>query len=106
MKTNNLINGINSVISTFGTDNIKLTIGDSINNHRVLTVSQLIRFLGTRRKPQYVNLGKALVVAYSANRGGVIAARSLNGLVRTDAVDINELIDFLQGNYAGGGLAA
>lgn len=102
MKTSTLVNSINNVIATFGTNEIKLAIGDSINNHRVLTVNQLIRFLGTRRKASYVNLGKALVKAYNANRGSISTARSVNGLVRTDAIDINELTSFLLGDYVGG----
>ena len=101
MKAITLTNRVNTVINSFGTENIKVRIGDSTNNHRVLTVNQLIRFLSTRRNPSYVNLGKTLSRVYNSNRSTILQVRLDNGLTRTDAIDINELTGFLLGDYIG-----
>lgn len=84
---NNLI----TVLNRYDNTDIKSAIGDSINNHRTVTVSQVIRFLNSRRNVTLKALGADLVVAYEALRDDLVETRSTTN--RTDAFDINEFID-------------
>lgn len=80
-----------TVLNRYDTTDIKVAIGDSTNNHRTVTVNQVIRFLGTRRNATLKALGLDLTVAYEAIRDDILATRSYTS--RTDALDINEFID-------------
>lgn len=82
-----------SVLENVGTENLKLTIGDSIDNNRVPTVNQVIRYLtraGASRNQK--GLGKQLIGAYGILRRDIQVSRAFSNS-RTDAIDINELIN-------------
>lgn len=81
-------NSVKEVLDNFTTNEIKELIGDSVNNHRVLTVNQVSRFLRTKKRTRV--LAKQLNAVYSKVRVSVLATRFLNGSRRTDAIDINE----------------
>lgn len=86
-----LASSLSSVLKQFGSQEIKSAIGDSINNNRVPTVSQMSRFLKTRRSPALIQAGRRLDALYpvlSAKAKSVARSRSS----RTDALDINEFI--------------
>ena len=84
---NNLI----TVLNRYDNADIKSAIGDSTNNNRTATVSQVIRFLSSRRNTDLKALGYDLSVAYEAVRDDLTDIRSSTN--RTDAFDINEFID-------------
>ena len=84
---NNLI----SVLNRYDNSDIKEAIGDSTNNHRTATISQVIRFLNSRRNITLKALGADLTVAYEAVRDDLVDIRTETN--RTDAFDINEFID-------------
>lgn len=86
------ITDLQGVVETYGTNAIKTSIGDSVNNNRTVTVNQLIRFLSTRRKPKLRLLGQQLETLYSNPliRAGVSDVRFLTD--RTDAIDLNEFV--------------
>lgn len=84
-------NTLITVLNRYDTTDIKLAIGDSINNHRTVTVNQVIRFLGTRRNASLKALSADLQVAYNTIREDMLSTRSYTN--RTDALDINEFID-------------
>lgn len=68
------------------TKNIKRLLGDSINNNRTLTVSQLIRYaklVGTK------DAARRLEVVAAFLEQDILDRRNF----RTDAIDINELVD-------------
>ena len=83
----NLVN----VLNRYDNTDIKVAIGDSTNNHRTVTVSQVIRFLNTRRNVTLKALGADLTAAYEILREDILATRAYTS--RTDALDINEFID-------------
>jgi len=88
----NFINLLGSLVEDLNTSHVKSTIGDSINNNRVLTVSQVIRFLesanGLRGSKK---LARNLSNVYEFLRQDIVETR-INK--RTDAIDINEFIVF------------
>lgn len=83
---------IESVLTTFGRNDIKAAIGDSVANNRTVTINQLIRFLGTRRKPAFRALGTQLAAVYGLPTVSGLLTGNRSGLARTDAFDINELL--------------
>jgi len=85
---NNLI----SVLNRYDTDDIKLAIGDSTNNHRTVTVNQVIRFLSLSKNPAILELSTDLAEAYEALQEDLVFIRNSNNN-RSDAYDINEFID-------------
>lgn len=91
-KSQKLVLSVLDVLEQFDTDTIKTKIGDSVNNNRTVTVSQFIRFLSTFNKRKWVDLAVNLDLVYNTYRSDIIDFRLSN---RTDAVDINELIYFL-----------
>lgn len=70
----------------FRTKVIKRSIGDSVNNHRTITVGQAIRFA---RKIGLVKEAITLNVVSSILEDQIIGRRGS----RTDAVDLNELVN-------------
>lgn len=88
-RIDGFFNVIEGIVSNVGSTVIKTEIGDSIENHRTLTVNQLVRFLTNSDNKATRNLGYRLREIY-------VAARVSNNIRRTpgrtDAVDINELI--------------
>lgn len=89
------LNNLESFLVKKTNKEIKLAIGDSINNHRVVSVSQVIRFL-TRRNATSAQrlLGSQLDTVYELLKDNILINRRLvRGSVRTDAIDINEFID-------------
>lgn len=87
-----LLETVNSVHLNGGFNNtnevIKNTVGDSLNNHRVPSVNQVIRYLTRENSStrQYA-VGAALRRIYGITRSALRGSRT-NG--RTDALDINE----------------
>ena len=90
-KYNVFFNLLTGVVGSLNTKSVKGRLGDSINNHRALTVSQVIRFLESRRNPELKNLGQNLDVVFELLKEDIVASRDN---LRTDAVDINEFINY------------
>lgn len=87
----NFFNQLNTVVNSLDTTDVKLTIGDSINNNRSLTVNQVIRFLLSSNVQQEIELGLSLQSVYGLIKADLLSSRINN---RTDALDINEFINF------------
>lgn len=88
-KYKQFLETILDVLDIYSTNEVKLTIGDSINNNRTLTVNQVIRFLNLTKGRK--KLGVQLEKVYPLLRQYMNAQRvSVNN--RTDAFDINEFI--------------
>lgn len=92
-----LANALSQAYSEFGSKAIKSTIGDSVNNNRVATVSQVSRFLRTRRRPSLIRTSRLLDGLYPVLSSQAVALSRRNSS-RTDALDINEFILFLRNN--------
>lgn len=90
-KCTNLYDGLLGVVNTYGRNDIKIALGDSIDNNRTLTVSQVIRYLNTKRK--FKSLGLNLGTAFNLLRSDILAERDN---FRTDAVDINEFLLYFE----------
>lgn len=97
------INNLTTVLGSLETNEVKEAIGDSTNNHRTLTVSQVIRFLESRRNGNMRILGANLAEVYELIREDLIFNRGNN---RTDAIDINEFVDGFETFVLGGGRGA
>lgn len=82
---------LNNVLSTVGRNDVKERIGDSVNNNRTLTVSQVIRFLEGSRSAKNKRLGQSLLSVYNIIGTDAVSSRNNN---RVDALDINEFLDF------------
>lgn len=82
------LNTMDSVLLNYPAVIVKSTIGDSTNNNRVPTVSQMIRFLNTIGSSK---LATNLSVSYDVLKEALYQRRSSTS--RTDAFDINELLD-------------
>lgn len=68
---------------------VKELIGDSTSNHRTVTVNQAIRYLeytGQRKTAKQVR------AAYAVLRNEITYARAFDGVVRTDAIDLDEFV--------------
>ena len=76
----------NSITSGNKTKLIKRFIGDSTNNNRRLTVSQLIRYLDLIGKDK---LADQIVATTEILKNDILKARTN----RTDAIDTNELVN-------------
>lgn len=84
---NELIGTVNGL----DTLDVKLTIGDSINNNRTLTVGQVTRYLLAAGGRRNVALGRSLQSVYNILKADIKNSRFNS---RTDAIDINEFINF------------
>ena len=70
---------------------VKDVVGDSVNNHRVPSVNQVIRFFKRKNASTRQRLlGKKLEAIYGVTRTPLRQARHS---VRTDALDINEFVN-------------
>jgi hypothetical protein len=84
-------NQLTNTVNSLDTLDAKLSIGDSINNNRTLTVGQVIRYLTESSSRKNVRLGKSLESVYEILKDDIRDFRFNN---RTDALDINEFINF------------
>lgn len=85
---------LKQVVERFNRDGVKVSVGDSINNNRSLTVSQVVRFLTEVSANQERNiLGVNLAAAYKRLRPLILQGRAVTRN-RTDAIDINEFINY------------
>jgi hypothetical protein len=83
------LEAIFNVLNGYTTDDIKTTIGDSVNNNRTVSVRQLIRFLTTIKN---TNLANQLEVVYNHIRPTINHNRDLKNF-RTDAIDVGEFLE-------------
>lgn len=86
-KVERFLSDVNRVLKVNTTNGIKRSIKDSVNNNRVITVNQLIRFL----KKKDSNLALKVSVAYGFVKHDIKFDRVFYTR-RTDAVDINEFL--------------
>lgn len=86
-------NQLNTVVNSLDPVEVKLTLGDSINNNRTLTVGQVVRFLTSTRNRRLTKIGTSLNNVFSIVRGDIKGSRNN---YRTDAIDINEFLNFYQ----------
>jgi hypothetical protein len=77
---------LEKMLNDYGSKGIQLSIGDSIYNHRVVSVNQAIRFLKFHNK----TLSRRLSVAFAILKPTMSYNRKNRGS-RTDAYDLNEL---------------
>jgi hypothetical protein len=82
----NLLNIVNSVSNT----QIKEIIGDSVNNHRTVSVIQTVRFLDQIGES---DLAAGLEDTFNLLRDDLKQARLARGTTRRDAFDIYEFAD-------------
>ena len=95
-KYKTFFNELISFLNCYDTEDIKTAIGDSTNNHRTATVSQVIRFLATRKSDDLRDLGNNLSLAYETLRDDLAITREDTN--RSDAFDINEFVDTYNAN--------
>lgn len=89
-RVNNLIANLNTFLSTNNRNAVKNTIGDSTNNHRTLTVNQVIRYLRQTKRYKFASQIEAV---YNRMKDDVQYYRMLTDSSRSDAIDINEFIN-------------
>ena len=99
-KYQTFFNNLNITLEDLNPNIVKATIGDSINNNRVLTVGQVVRFLSDSRIIGNKSLGSNLSNVYTTLRNDIVSSRSNS---RTDAIDINEFINFYETTVIGSG---
>jgi hypothetical protein len=97
----NFLEQLSNVVSSLDTTEVKAELGDSQNNHRVLTVSQVIRFLNGSGNRRLQTLARRLNTVYGLTRGSIKQVRSEG---RSDAIDINEFINFYNSQVIGKGI--
>jgi len=97
----NFLDTLTTVVSSLDTSEVKSELGDSTNNHRVLTVSQVIRFLNQTGNRRLSTLAKSLNTVYGLTRPNIKNTRSEG---RSDAIDINEFINFYSSQVVGRGV--
>lgn len=90
-KVSNFYNSLQGILAKTDTLGAKLTIGDSINNNRALTVSQVIRFFEESSFSGSKKLSYNLASVFEEVRPMILNTRTTR---RTDAVDINEFVEF------------
>lgn len=88
-KVNRLVN---TVLKTVNLDSVQVVIGDSTNNNRVPSVRQVIRYLNQTNQ---FTLGSDLGRVYRSLLSKKVFKRLRRGTYRTDAIDINELVQVL-----------
>ena len=92
MNALHMLNRIDEVIEWYGIDAIKARIGDSTDNNRTLSISQIKRFLATRRHTKAKELLRALN-EFRISTSGVRSCLGTTG--RTDALDYTEFKEFV-----------
>ena len=83
-------------VTTLNKISVKETIGDSTANHRVLTVSQLIRYLSTRRNSHDRKFVLFVKEVYASVRSAILAEREANGLSTDYTIYVTEFVNFLE----------
>lgn len=91
---------LNTVINSLDPVEVKTIIGDSINNNRTLTVGQVVRFLTSTGSTTFTNLGISLENIFNITK---VDIKNNRKNLRTDAIDINEFLNFYQDTVIGGG---
>lgn len=81
----NTIAELRSLLRGKRTKQVKKSLGDSVNNNRTLTVSQVVRYLNKTRDSE---LAATLQAVVEVLENEILNSRSN----RTDAIDINELV--------------
>jgi len=89
----NFFERLNLVVSSLDRNQVKTFIGDSVNNNRTLTIGQVVRFLTNSKAKDFTNLGKSLS---SLNNLLGSSIKNTRNNYRTDALDINEFLNFYQ----------
>ena len=90
------IEQLTSTVESLNVDTVKSTIGDSTDNHRSLSVSQLIRYLNTRRNVNNRRLAAVTQEVYASVRNAIYAERASFGLSTEYTVYVGEFISFLE----------
>lgn len=85
-ETFNILTEIRANVRGEESRNIKFVLGDSINNNRTLTVSQVVRYLTSIN---CVRLANTVELVTEILQDEIEKARTN----RTDAIDINELVN-------------
>lgn len=101
MMTSMDVVGLQRVLGQIPNNVIKRVAGGSVENNRVPTVNQVIKFLKKTRRKSYKNLRRLaneLEKVYPQISRSLGMNRILRGTVRNDAYDINECLDFLVSN--------
>jgi len=89
-KYKQFYSSLRATVDNTDTIRLKAAIGDSTNNHRTPTVSQVIRFLNRKNSSKNQRqLGKKLRNIYPMLR---TTAKNFRNSNRTDAIDINEFL--------------
>jgi len=96
----NFFQQLSTVVGSLDPVEVKLTIGDSINNNRTLTINQVARFLTGSRNRRFKLLGNSLLAVKGILNEDLINSRNNN---RTDALDINEFLNFYGETVINGG---
>lgn len=94
-----VIDRIESISTEWGTSGktLQFYIGDSTNNNRQPSVSQVIRyFTRSSASKRQREAGNALKAVYDTYRSEIRSARHSRASSRTDAIDINEFIKFFE----------
>lgn len=92
-KVSKFYNKLTTALNKVETIEAKLIIGDSINNHRTLTVNQVVRYFRESGVRGGKTLANNLEISYIALRPLIEVARDNN---RSDAIDINEFNSFYE----------
>lgn len=87
-KSSQFVKLISLISNSVDKNKVKEAIGDSSNNHRTLSVNQMIRFLSTRPSQRLVGLGNSLNNVYTIVRSSIASNRGR----RTDAIDMSEFL--------------
>ncbi|HEY8366159.1 MAG TPA: hypothetical protein VIL57_03335 [Bacteroidia bacterium] len=87
-----LLNQLSTALSGVTNAKLKGSIGDSVTNNRVPTVSQVIRFLYQSRRRSDQLLAAKVEGVYEVLRNRIDGQRRNS---RSDAVDINEFRRYL-----------
>lgn len=90
-KVDRLINKVVDIVNNTTSENVQAAVGDSVNNNRIVSVNQTIRYL--RQTATNWTLGADLNRAYQALRRQGAFKRLRRNKNRTDAIDMNELLD-------------
>ena len=89
VNSTNFLDTLLATVNSFDSRRIKLKIGDSTNNRRTLTISQVVRFLRATRRTA---LATQLETVYELLLPILRRQREVNNF-RTDAFDFNEFIN-------------
>ena len=79
---------------------VKTSIGDSTNNHRNLTVNQVVRALAGAKSRKLKTLRRNIQMIYPLVQPNLQVNRVLNGLGRRDSYEFGEFL-FMAGELAG-----